>query len=464
MSCWRCRHAEQQWKSSLWPLAITQPGPTTSPGPVRLTGGDPNAPHPPDPAPIERIRLEGIWHRYSGAAADPWTLRGVDLSLAAGELLGLLGPSGCGKTTLLRLIAGFEQPLRGRIWIDGREVAGPGRFLAPERRGVGMVFQDYALFPHLDAVANARFGLRRGEASDRVSWLFALLGMEGLESRYPHELSGGQRQRLALARALAPQPSVVLLDEPFSNLDVEVRERLRSELPAVLAACGACGLLVTHDPQEALAIADRVAILNQGLLEQCASPVELVQRPATAFVGRFVLQANLLPARWRGRELATPIGTFELCPSRSAPPGEPAEADGGANVRQVPGDARADPARTPNGGDPPSGPRTPQLLLRPTDLEVVPAVAAAGPSGDGPWDPDVLPGVEVEVLGREFLGRDWLYQMGLGSLRLRVRLPLAVALERGERCRLALRPEAEPLLFPSGLPLRASSPGPLQGP
>jgi iron(III) transport system ATP-binding protein len=421
------------WDRSLWPLAITHPGPTTTPGPVDRPGHSPIGPGAGDLAPIERVRLEGIWHRYGGAAEGPWTLRGVDLCLAPGELLGLLGPSGCGKTTLLRLIAGFEQPQRGRLWIDGREVAGPGRFLPPERRGVGMVFQDYALFPHLDAVANARFGLRRGEHPDRVSWLFALLGLEGLERRYPHELSGGQRQRLALARALAPQPSVVLLDEPFSNLDVEVRERLRSELPAVLAACGACALLVTHDPQEALAIADRVAILNQGLLEQCASPVELVQRPATAFVGRFVLQANLLPARWQDQELATPIGTFALAPASY-------------------------------GGDTPSGHDTPQLLLRPADLEVLPPRDAAGPSGEAPPDPDPRPGVEVEVLGREFLGRDWLYQMGLGSLRLRVRLPLNVALERGERCRLALRPGAEPLLFPSGLPLLASSPGPLQGP
>jgi len=430
---------------SLWPLAITHPGPTTIPGPIARPGDEPIGPDPAEAAPIERVRLEGIWHRYGTAAADPWTLQGLDLSLAPGELLGLLGPSGCGKTTLLRLIAGFEQPQRGRIWIDGREVAGPGRFLPPERRGVGMVFQDYALFPHLDAVANARFGLRRGEAPDRLSWLFALLGLEGLERRYPHELSGGQRQRLALARALAPQPSVVLLDEPFSNLDVEVRERLRSELPAVLAACGACALLVTHDPQEALAIADRVAILNRGLLEQCASPRELVQRPATAFVGRFVLQANLLPARWRGQALATSLGTFELEPSRGA------AADD--TLRATPG----------VGGDP-FGHGTPELLLRPTDLHVLPRGDAAGPSGDGPRDPEGLPGVEVEVLGREFLGRDWLYQMGLGSLRLRVRLPLTVALERGERCRLALRPEAKPLLFPAGVPVRASSPWPLQGP
>ena len=410
------------------------------------------------------MRLEGIWHRYGAAATDPWTLRGVDLSLAQGELLGLLGPSGCGKTTLLRLIAGFEQPQRGRIWIDGREVAGNARFLPPERRGVGMVFQDYALFPHLNAVANARFGLRRGEAPDRVSWLFALLGLEGLEHRYPHELSGGQRQRLALARALAPQPSVVLLDEPFSNLDVEVRERLRSELPAVLAACGACALLVTHDPQEALAIADQVAILNQGLLEQCASPIELVQRPATAFVGRFVLQANLLPARWRGQELDTPLGTFELGPSPGVPPGELAGGASGFGDRQAPAEAWEDPARASSGRDVPSSPGTPQVLLRPTDLDVLPALAAAGPCADGPQDPVALPGVEVEVLGREFLGRDWLYQMGLGSLRLRVRLPLAVALERGERCRLVLRPGTEPLLFPSGLPVRVRCPAALPRP
>jgi iron(III) transport system ATP-binding protein len=262
---------------------------------------------------------------------------------------------------------------------------------------------------------------------------------------------------------------VVLLDEPFSNLDVEVRERLRSELPAVLAACGACALLVTHDPQEALAVADKVAILNQGLLEQCASPIDLVQRPATAFVGRFVLQANLLPAHWRGPELDTPLGTFELDtfergPLQSVSPGGPTEATGEANGLQAPAEALVDPARAPKGGGASSGPGTPQLLLRPTDLEVLPPADPAGASGDAPPDPDPRQGVEVEVLGREFLGRDWLYQMGLGSLRLRVRLPLAVALERGERCRLTLRPGAEPLLFPAGLPLRASSPGPLQGP
>ena len=259
----------------------------------------------------DHVRLVDLWYRYPGRDPSGWTLRGIELELGAGELVGLLGPSGCGKTTLLRLIAGFERPGRGSVTIGGRLVAAPDRLVAPERRGVGMVFQDDALFPHLDAWRNACFGLRRGQDTGRVAWLLDLLGLGGLERRYPHELSGGQRQRLALARALAPAPSVVLLDEPFSNLDVEVRLRLRSELPAVLARCGACGLMVTHDPEEALAICDRVAVLNDGVLHQCAPPRQLVDQPATAFVGRFVLQANLLPARWRGRRLQTVLGELE---------------------------------------------------------------------------------------------------------------------------------------------------------
>ena len=204
--------------------------------------------------------------------------------------------SGCGKTTLLRLIAGFEKPQRGSVLLQQRPVAGKGSWLPPERRGVGMVFQDYALFPHLNAWRNACFGLPGGQDKNgnRVSWLFDLLGLEGLEQRYPHQLSGGQRQRLALARALAPSPQVVLLDEPFSSLDVEVRLRLRSELSSVLQACEASGVIVTHDPGEALAICDRVAVMKDGLLHQCATPQEIVRQPSTPFVGSFVLQSCLL--------------------------------------------------------------------------------------------------------------------------------------------------------------------------
>ncbi|MEY3462392.1 MAG: Fe(3+) ions import ATP-binding protein FbpC [Cyanobacteriota bacterium] len=360
----------------------------------------------------EQVQLQGIWHRYPhadpAAAAEGWTLRGIDLSLRQGELVGLLGPSGCGKTTLLRLIAGFERPSRGSVRIDSREVAGPQRWLPPERRGVGMVFQDYALFPHLDAWQNTCFGLRRGHDTSRAAWLLDLLGLKGLERRYPHELSGGQRQRLALARALAPGSSLVLLDEPFSNLDVEVRLRLRSELPAVLSRCGASGLIVTHDPEEALAICDRVAVLGDGVLHQCAAPRELVESPATPFVGRFVLQANLLPGQLLAGRVRTPLGDLLPRAGESLPA---PQSEGGAL----------------------------ELLVSPEAVGLTP-----DPDGDA-W-----------VLGREFLGREWLVQVQGSHGRLRLRLPLEQVVERGLRCRLHLHAGREALLFPGGQPLRVA--------
>ena len=356
-----------------------------------------------------QVELDGLWHRYRGAASTgDWTLRDIQFQLRPGELVGLLGPSGCGKTTLLRLIAGFEQPDRGVVRIGGQEVAGPHRWLPPERRGVGMVFQDYALFPHLDAWRNACFGLRRGQDSSRAAWLLELLGLKGLEHRYPHELSGGQRQRLALARALAPGCSLVLLDEPFSNLDVEVRLRLRAELPGVLARCGASGVIVTHDPEEALAICDRVAVLESGHLHQCASPQDLVAAPATAFVGRFVLQSNLLPARWQGSTLTTAFGALE------APAGVQLPAPSEAENLEV--------LVSPQG-----------ILLTPDD------------------------NAEAWVLGREFLGREWLYQVQCGQGRLRLRLPLEHDYSRGQRCRLRLRAGEPVRLFPAGVDLVAAA-------
>ena len=379
------------------PLPITSPLATLMPADLPLR---------------EQVQLQGVWHRYanadSKAAGEGWTLRGIDLGLRQGELVGLLGPSGCGKTTLLRLIAGFERPSRGRVCIDGREVAGPNRWLPPERRGVGMVFQDYALFPHLDAWQNTCFGLRRGQDTSRAAWLLELLGLKGLEQRYPHELSGGQRQRLALARALAPGSSLVLLDEPFSNLDVEVRLRLRSELPAVLSRCGASGLIVTHDPEEALAICDRVAVLRDGVLHQCAAPQALVDCPATPFVGRFVLQANLLPATLVAGRVDTALGALQPLPGE-APLAAPAEGE-------------------------------------PLEVMVSPEAIVLTPDPDG----------EAWVLGREFLGREWLVQVQCGGDRLRLRLPLAQAVQRGLRCRLALRSGSEALLFPNRQRLRVA--------
>ncbi len=354
----------------------------------------------------QQVQLQGLWHRYANSDANAWTLRGIDLDLRQGELVGLLGPSGCGKTTLLRLIAGFERPGRGSVRIDGREVAGPHRWLPPERRGVGMVFQDYALFPHLDAWQNTCFGLKRGQDNSRAAWLLELLGLKGLEQRYPHELSGGQRQRLALARALAPGSSLVLLDEPFSNLDVEVRLRLRSELPAVLSRCGASGLIVTHDPEEALAICDRVAVLRDGVLHQCAAPRQLVQGPATPFVGRFVLQGNVLPAQLEAGRVTTALGALQPLPGETLP-------------------------AAPEAGEP-------------LELLVSPEAVLLTPHSEG----------EAWVLGREFLGQQWLVQVQCGGDRLRLRLPLAQDVQRGLRCRLSLRPGSEALLFPSRQRLR----------
>ncbi|MEB3261184.1 MAG: ABC transporter ATP-binding protein [Cyanobacteriota bacterium] len=397
-----------------------------------------------------RLRLHDLWHRYSGMSGDQWTLRGLSLSLGQGELVGLLGPSGCGKTTLLRLIAGFERPDRGVVELDGREVAGGRHWLAPEARGVGMVFQDYALFPHLDAWANACFGLRRrrgrpgaGTAAqrERVAWLLELMGLGGLERRYPHELSGGQRQRLALARALAPGPSLVLLDEPFSNLDVEVRLRLRSELPEVLSRCGASGLLITHDAEEAMAICDRVAVMRAGELHQCGPPQELTTQPATPFVGRFVMQANSLPARLEGPvahtaagalELLEPTGPMELLEPRSdialkdlALKGTGPEGTGPEGVASEGG------GQEEEGGGP-------VVLVLPEGLD---------------FHPD--PNGEAWVLGREFLGQDWAYWVQWGSERLRLRLPLAQCHGRGERGVVRLRARGGGWLFPGGQRLRA---------
>jgi len=371
--------------------------------------GELNAPH---------LQLRDIWHRYDAAnrnangGSSGWTLRQIDLTLQRGELVGLLGPSGCGKTTLLRLVAGFERPARGAVWIKGCQVAGPQHWLPAERRGVGMVFQDYALFPHLDAWQNACFGLRRGQDLGRVRWLLELLGLEGLERRYPHQLSGGQRQRLALARALAPQPDVVLLDEPFSNLDVEVRLRLRSELPRVLGSVGASGLIVTHDPEEALAICDRVAVLRDGIVHQIAPPRQLVQRPATAFVGRFVLQANLLPAQWQAGQLETPLGIIPAGQWLWA--GEGPLGDGERRAGQ------------PMAGQPL------EVMLGQEDLQL-----HSDPQGD--W----------QLVGREFLGSAWLALLECRSQRLRLKLPLDHPCELGMGCRVTLRPQAVATLFGS---------------
>ncbi len=237
----------------------------------------------------------------------------VSFKVNQGEVLALLGPSGSGKTTLLRLIAGFETPDQGKIFLNNQEVSRPHDCLPPEKRGVGMVFQDYALFPHLTIEGNVAFGLgslNRDLRKKRVQEVIDQVGLTSLSHRYPHELSGGQQQRVALARALAPNPIVLMLDEPFSNLDPDMRTQMRLEVAAILRRTGSTAILVTHDHEEAFAMADKVAVLNAGRLEQCDTPEWVYHTPSTPFIADFVGQADFIPGVIRDGKTATEIGIF----------------------------------------------------------------------------------------------------------------------------------------------------------
>ncbi|BBG02453.1 MULTISPECIES: ABC transporter ATP-binding protein [Pseudonocardia] len=272
------------------------------------------------------LTVRGIVAGYGG---DP-VLHGVDLDVRAGELVSVLGASGSGKTTLLRVAAGLHRPDAGRVLVGGVDVTG----VAPERRRVGLVPQEGALFAHLDVRGNVGFGLAptglarlrpdraaRAVARDRVAELLDLVGLAGKADRMPHQLSGGERRRVALARALAPRPEVVLLDEPFSALDAGLREQVRGDAVAALRIAGSTAVLITHDRREALSVSDRVAVLHDGLLEQTAEPRELYATPATARVAGFVGDAALLPGTATGDRVRTALGSAPLRPG-SAPAGE----------------------------------------------------------------------------------------------------------------------------------------------
>jgi putative spermidine/putrescine transport system ATP-binding protein len=298
------------------------------------------------------LELSGL-HRSFGSAH---ALAGFDLSLEPGELVAMLGPSGCGKTTALRIVAGFDQPDRGSVSLNGADLTK----LPANKRDMGMVFQSYSLFPHLTAGQNVGYGprLRKVSGSERdrqAKELLELVGMGGMDGRYPHQLSGGQQQRVALARALAVRPKVLLLDEPLSALDAKVRLQLRDEIRRIQQEFGITTLFVTHDQEEALSMADRVAVMRAGRLEQCAAPAELYDRPATAFVAQFVGTMNHLSGQ------VVEAGTVRLA------------------GRELPVD----------GACPAAGTEV-KVLLRPENLDLEPIAEAAGSAEPSAGEGQVL--------------------------------------------------------------------------
>lgn len=257
--------------------------------------------------------FEGVTKRYGSSVG----VDALELSVPAGELVTVIGPSGCGKSTTLRLAAGLERPDTGTIRVAGEVVAGKGRFVDPERRRVGLVFQDYALFPHMTVGQNVEFGLdrlTRSERRARTGEVLDLVRLAHLAARYPHELSGGEQQRVALARALAPRPAVVLLDEPFSSLDESLRAQVRRDTVATLREAGTTGVLVTHDQTEALSIGTRVVVMRGGVIEQADTPEKVFEQPATRFVASFMGDADFLPAHVHRALLTCEIGVVSTVP------------------------------------------------------------------------------------------------------------------------------------------------------
>ncbi len=240
-------------------------------------------------------------------------VRDVSFDLAPGEIICLLGPSGCGKTTLLRIAAGIERPEAGRVLIDNLEMTGPRHFVPPEKRNIGLMFQDFALFPHMSIINNVAFGLRglrRADALKEARQALKRVGLEDYGQDYPHRLSGGEQQRVALARAMVPRPQVMLMDEPFSGLDQRLRDSVRAETLALLKETRATAMLVTHDPVEALGLADRILLMRRGRLIQTGTPSEIYHRPADAEAARFFCDMNEMTGRVRAGRAETPLGSF----------------------------------------------------------------------------------------------------------------------------------------------------------
>ena len=315
------------------------------------------------------LELDGVTKLFGPECA----VDELSLSVREGELLTLLGPSGCGKTTTLRMLAGLERPDDGEVRLNGHVIAdGNGRFLKPEHRDVGIVFQDFALFPHLTAAENVAFGLQdldEDATAARVDELLELVGLEAQRESKPAELSGGQQQRVALARSLAPEPSVILLDEPFSNLDVRLREQMREEVRAILKKAGVTAVSVTHDQEEALSISDRIAVMYEGDVEQAGTPEKVFQHPKSRFVASFLGQASFLAGQFAQGAVDTALGEF------------PASMVEGLSTEYE--NAEID------------------LLVRPDDLHATPVEGDEGGNG--------------EVIYRQYMGPSFVYRVRLDS-------------------------------------------------
>jgi iron(III) transport system ATP-binding protein len=284
------------------------PGPHCSFTPSKGCAADPLRMSPCAPGSACLI-MDGV----SCAYGKTRVVENVSFAVRPGELLCLLGPSGCGKTTTLRMAAGLETPVDGRILLNGQLVGGQGMHVAPEKRNIGFLFQDYALFPHLNVLANVAFGIRnkgKAESRDRAMDMLRQVGMEAHADSWPHQLSGGQMQRVALARALAPEPMLMLLDEPFSGLDKRLRDQIRDETLHVLKSTGVCVLMVTHDPEEAMFMADRIAIMRAGRIVQLDEPETLYRRPVASFVASFFGEVNRIPSNVRQGKVHSPLGAF----------------------------------------------------------------------------------------------------------------------------------------------------------
>jgi ABC-type spermidine/putrescine transport systems, ATPase components len=256
-----------------------------------------------------RLTFENIVQTYG----DMRALDGVSLTVEPGELVCLLGHSGCGKTTLLRIAAGVETPSSGRVLMDGLEVSGPDAYVEPERRGIGLMFQDYALFPHMTILQNVMFGLRdlsAAEAGIAAHRALSRVGLDHYADEFPHTLSGGEQQRVALARSIAPRPGVLLMDEPFSNLDRRMRDAIRDETVAILRETGATTIVVTHDPEEAMRIADRIVLMRAGTVIQEGTSEEIYKRPVSLFAARFFCDFNEVRGVVRGGQASCPVGVF----------------------------------------------------------------------------------------------------------------------------------------------------------